>query len=163
MPNYTIKSLLQEAANDAKGLAESKLELLQLKLTDKGATTAANGIYGAILFIIVRILVALLLICGGFAFALLFAQSDATLEIIRALLFGFLCASGVLLLTLLIMLAVKNSFRHSVRSKVINQMLDQLEEKERAKIAELNQIIAESHESEFEASSETPTNTQANE
>lgn len=163
MPNYTIKSLLQEAASDAKGLAESKLELLQLKLTDKGATTAATGIYGAILLVITRILIALLLVSGGFAFALIFAQSDATLEIIRALLFGFLCISGVLLLTLLGLLAFKNKFRHSVRSKVINQILDQLEEKERAKIAALNQTIAESSADNVEILSETPSNTQAKE
>lgn len=134
MPNHTIISLLQGAVTDVRNLTEAKLELLQLKLADKGSSAAAGGLYNFFLFLILKLFVIVFSVTGGFAFSLLFIKSAVVFETIKALLFGFLCMLGVLLIVVGIMLLLKKKFTESLRSKVINEVIDQLEAQEKERI-----------------------------
>lgn len=135
MSDFTLKSLIQEAAEDVKVLAQSKLELYQLKWADKGASAAAGGAYGIFLFINIRLCITLALICGALAFSLLFIENQIALETIKGILFGSLCMLGVLFLFLLIALVSKKRFKNNIKGKVINQVIDQLEEEDKKRLA----------------------------
>lgn len=143
MPNHTIISLLKEAVTDVRNLTEAKLELLQLKLADKGSAAMAGGLYNFFLFLVVKLFILVLSVTGGFAFSLLFIKSAVVLETIKALLFGFLCLLGVLLIILGIVLLLKKKVTESIRSKAINEVLDQLEAQEKERV--VKRVMSEAY------------------
>lgn len=130
----TFKTLLAETTEDLKSLVQTNLELLKLKALESGVPAAVSGAYFAIIAVIGSLFLFLMLFVAAFAFGLLFTEGEPYM-VLRGLTLGFLCLCGVLLLTVLIMLLIRESVCHSISAKIITKQLDDLEQKDRDEAA----------------------------
>lgn len=134
MPINSIKEVLEEIKLDLVDFFQTKGDLLELKIAEKGSPILAKGIHGGILIILLIIDFAITLLTAIFALALIFIESDTQgFDIVRSMTFGGLCLLGLFLLLTIIMLCLKKSMTGKIKRQVLTKIIDQQEERERNK------------------------------